>query len=428
MQNMSQSNRVNATAVLLIITVGLTMWLWTSYNRNATGNIEQKGDIPGRQTQDKGRQNESLDTLRDRKVHMRGKNIKSETPMGKQHDSRIDFKKGNRDIEKHSENDEAGKQKQFVERCSSVPDDSVPDALVKTYKDNRWEIDNSICQGLENKIGENDFQRVMFSSIAVGDMPIFIHDPKVDGISNKVWKTHNFEPHIFRTLLPLLKRDKETSLIDVGTHIGINSLQAAHFGRNVIAIEATNESTQHICASAREGKVESKLTIIHNAVSNEHTIAHFIRKGGFGGAFMDDGLDLRKLKVAWAGKRFDFSQYTSLETVTLDDLLDLPNICAFRKVIIKMDIEGSEHKALEGAKKFFKNVDVQGVLMEYRWHVTRSSKDIILEFFEEFKFDPYNFSSGYLRKLVPRSMKNPNVLWLPRFKSVDLENIKLWEN
>ena len=385
-----QRKRVNATLVLLVISVGLLVLLWTGYNRNAAVRTEQTRGINERQTQDEGKD------IRTMQGHMFGKQEK---------------------------------QKPLVEKCASVSH-SIPDALVKTYKDKRWEADNNICQGLENKIGQKYFQKVVFNSIAVGDMPIFIHDPNNDGISHKVFHTHNFEPHIFKTLFPLLQLDKETSLLDVGSHIGINSLQAAHYGRNVIAMEATTESTQHICASAREGKIESKMTIIHNAVSNEHTTAHIARarEGGFGGAFMDDGSELRNLKKAWDGNVFNFDQYTSVETVTLDDLLDLPNICAFKKVIIKIDVEGSEHKAFLGAKKFFHNVDVQGVLMEYRWHVTRPSKNVVLDFFEEFKFDPFDFKSGYLRKLEPKSMQNHDVLWLPRYRSVELENMKLWQN
>ena len=383
---MSRWNHRNVTPVILVIT-GFVVLFWSDHNRAATDEIEQKRNILVRQLQ-------AVDNI-------------------------VEF----------SENNVVEKQKPLVERCTAGPEDLIPDALVKTYKNKVWKAECGVCQGLENKIGKKYFRKVMFNSTAVGQMPIYIHNPKVEGVSRSIFNTHNFDLHIFQTLFSLLQLDKETSLLDVGAHIGVNALQAAHYGRDVIAMEATTESTQHLCASAREGKVENKLTIIHNAVSNVHTTVKFIHswKGQFDGGFMDDGSDLRKLKVKWDGNIFNFKKFESLETVTLDDLLKLPNICAFKKVIIKIDVEGSEHKAFLGAKKFFENVDVQGVLMEYRWHVTRPSKDVIVEFFEEFKFDPFDFRSGYMRKVEPTSLTEyHDVLWIPRYRSKDLEGMKLW--
>jgi hypothetical protein len=46
----------------------------------------------------------------------------------------------------------------------------------------------------------------------------------------------------------------------------------------------------------------------------------------------------------------------------LDDLLTIPDINNFNKVIIKMDVEGYESHVLNGAERFFRKVDVQGVL------------------------------------------------------------------
>ncbi|KAK3093956.1 hypothetical protein FSP39_022231 [Pinctada imbricata] len=317
----------------------------------------------------------------------------------------------------------------IISKCDPSKEtmNSNTEPQVFMYNESSWIYDKNICSDVEGLIQDKlHFGKVTFHSL-VGDMPIYIHDPASDGISKAVLRTHNFEPHVFKTLYPLLKLDPEVSLIDIGANIGVNSLQAAKYGRNAIALEATTESTQHICASATAGNVLNKLTIIHNAISNDHTPVKIIHAtgGGFGGAFMDDNSDLHKLKVAWDGNVFNFNKATILRTATLDDILDLPHACAFRKSLIKMDVEGSEHKAFQGAVKFFEKVDVQGVLMEYRWHVTRPTKHVILDFFKKFNFDPYDFKSGTLRKLEAQTMKNHDVLWLPQYRSY-LDGVKIW--
>jgi hypothetical protein len=59
--------------------------------------------------------------------------------------------------------------------------------------------------------------------------------------------------------------------------------------------------------------------------------------------------------------------------------LDLPEISHFHKVFIKMDVEGFEHKVLLGAEKFFQKLDVRGIIMEWNWHVGRTSSVIIID-------------------------------------------------
>ncbi|KAK3084690.1 hypothetical protein FSP39_017578 [Pinctada imbricata] len=250
---------------------------------------------------------------------------------------------------------------------------------------------------------------------AVGNVPIYIHDPGHDYISSQVNASHNFEPHIFETIYSCLKENGDMNLIDVGANIGIISLQAAVLGREVISIDAAKSNIQHICASAHENNAGGRIRLIHNAVSDIHTSVSFVmgNDGEFGASFMDDK-NLRQDKIRMSGVKFDTQNLVTVDTVLLDDLLYLPNIYDFKTVFIKLDIEGSEHKVLLGARKLFQKLSVRGVLMEWRWHVTRPvSKSIILTFMEEFGFEPYAIAKPIGSKLDGKTMNNSDVIWLP---------------
>ncbi|KAK3083653.1 hypothetical protein FSP39_000831 [Pinctada imbricata] len=140
----------------------------------------------------------------------------------------------------------------------------------------------------------------------VGNVPIYIHDPGHDYISSQVKASHNFEPHIFGTIYSYLKKNYDMNLIDVGANIGIISLQAAVLGRKVISIDAAKSNIQHICASAHENDAGGRISLIHNAVSDNHTSVSFVmgKDGEFGASFMDDK-NLRQDKIRMSGVKFD---------------------------------------------------------------------------------------------------------------------------
>jgi FkbM family methyltransferase len=76
--------------------------------------------------------------------------------------------------------------------------------------------------------------------------------------------------------------------------------------------------------------------------------------------------DLKRKSPAFKGNR---GQSVKINTVKVDDILDLPEISHFHEVFIKMDVEGFEHKVLLGAEKFFQKLDVRGIIMEWVSHL-----------------------------------------------------------
>ncbi|KAK3082768.1 hypothetical protein FSP39_004825 [Pinctada imbricata] len=292
---------------------------------------------------------------------------------------------------------------------AKTPKMKVP--AVWTYAPSEMRESGGACEEMDKIVVNADFVKSFIRNI-----PIFIHNPRRDYISSQINSNHDHEPHIFNIISSFLAKDRDMNLIDIGANIGVISLKAAMFGRKVISVEAAVSNVQHICASANINRVTKRITVIHNAISDNHTSVTFVmgKDGEFGGSFMDDG-NFRDYKTRKSGVKFDTQNLVTIKTIILDDLLLLPNINDFKSVFIKMDIEGSEHKALLGAKKLFRMINVRGVLMEWRWHVERpESKSIILEFMEENGFEPYALAKLAKKKLDGKTMRDSDVLWLPK--------------
>ena len=47
--------------------------------------------------------------------------------------------------------------------------------------------------------------------------------------------------------------------------------------------------------------------------------------------------------------------------------------------------------------------------MEYNWHRKRDSKYVIWDFFKQFKFVPFDFMAGRLKRLNPKTMQSYDV-------------------
>uniref|UniRef100_A0A7S2HGT9 Methyltransferase FkbM domain-containing protein n=1 Tax=Alexandrium andersonii TaxID=327968 RepID=A0A7S2HGT9_9DINO len=175
-----------------------------------------------------------------------------------------------------------------------------------------------------------------------GSVPIFTYDSLEDrGISKDIQKTGSWEEDTLRILCDIL-RDSPGNYLDVGANLGAFSfpLLPCLKGREVYAVEAVPRNVEHLIASLRKAQYPN-FTIIPNAVgSPSDPLALTMNVDTYS-----------KGASAVAGYRPDrptFSQSTVKRT-TLDAILaaepGMKNL-----VLMKMDIEGSEGHALEGAE------------------------------------------------------------------------------
>lgn len=287
----------------------------------------------------------------------------------------------------------------------------IPDDL--TFVEKKWKLSN-LCKPYKTFINDSDFPLIRYTSNA-GSVKIFTHSLS-DGISSIISRAGAFEVKTINRMLYHLQQDPHMNLIDIGTNVGQHCIAAALIGRDSIAIDAAKSNIEHVCASAHYLNIGSRITLIHNILSDSNGKREFrysASKSDFGSIHVDsDGI--------WDKMKKQYKTYFSLKTVeenstTLDDLLLIPQIHKFQKVFIKVDVEGHEHRVLLGAKEFFKRLDVQGIIMEWAWHVKRQSSEIIKTLLTEWKFKPFKMFSTTESDLssIHSDLWPQDVLWLP---------------
>jgi FkbM family methyltransferase len=253
---------------------------------------------------------------------------------------------------------------------------------------NNWNLDNNVCKT------NTKFQRAWLKT-TIGNTPIYIHNPNDDiWISKNLLMNGHWEADFVSLVFNLLLKDNahDIQFVDLGANIGVFTLAVAKLGVKVIAVEPLSINLQRLCKSVEEGISEDgapfadRVTIIHNALSDVRENVQLGKdQQNVGGTYVLKDSNERKVQGSVVNGKYN----DVVMTAKLDDLLQLPNF-DFKKVILKIDVEGYESKVFNGGQAFFNTVDVQAVLMEWRWH--KGAKDIqsLLDFFTSRKYKPFN--------------------------------------
>ncbi|CAC5391548.1 unnamed protein product [Mytilus coruscus] len=292
----------------------------------------------------------------------------------------------------------------------SQPND-FPDVL--TFVDNHWKHEN-LCKPYKMFLNHSDFLLLRYTTNA-GSVKIFTHSLK-DGMSLIISRSGAFELKTINRVLYQLEQDPNMNLIDIGTNIGQHSIAAAMIGRDSIAIDNAISNIEHACASAEYLNIGSRITLIHNILSDssgKRMFRYSATHTDFGVNHVDSDGIWDKMKKKFY--EFNFGKTVQENSTTLDNLFFLPQIQKFQKVFVKMDVEGHEHRVLLGAKNFFKQLDVHGIIMEWTWHVKRPSSKIIKTLMTEWNFKPFEFFENTESDLssINSDLWPPDVLWLP---------------
>jgi FkbM family methyltransferase len=234
------------------------------------------------------------------------------------------------------------------------------------------------------KMKKPDFEMIQINttelsskkSVLSGGRNFFMstHDPEKEVIAILIKKDGCFECNILYSLLYALMKSPNTTLIDIGGNIGLYSLHAASFGRNTVAFEPFQTNQEKFCQSILHNSgFRDKIKLVPAALTNDmsQTYVSFdksmfhteVFRQGEGlknlGSMMVRGTN-HKPNSGEMGKDYSMA-------ITLDSFQNRTGILptAGSRVVLKVDVEGYECKALSGAFDYLSKVDIEYVALEW---------------------------------------------------------------
>ncbi|VDI28527.1 Hypothetical predicted protein [Mytilus galloprovincialis] len=272
---------------------------------------------------------------------------------------------------------------------------SYDDPAIYTFNDVAWNQNATVCkmEKIHQLKSKHYFQKGVIKS-DFGKIQLYINDPKEDIVSRDIYDKNVWEPWGINTIYKYIRHDPSIGVIDMGANIGVIALQLASMGRKVIAIEPTPQNTQHLCASIIENGFSDHITVVHNALSNDHKDVPFAfpKKGEYALGFVEQGKQdkddvVQEMSKLWGN--FYNKNTILLKAAKLDDIMTLREFKAMPKVFLKIDVQGFEHKVFEGAEKLFQSGKVTGIYIEWYYHRDTSSGKYLLQKFQEWDFEPF---------------------------------------
>ena len=185
--------------------------------------------------------------------------------------------------------------------------------------------------------------------------PVCLYSDKEDThISRTLRRERMWEPHIVKEVQNILSTDPDLGVIDLGANIGVYSLISAKMGHKVVAVEPHLDNIRRLHKALELGNLKDKITILQNAVSDHRQIMVLKYSGpNMGGLFLGSANGPCPSSTC-AGK---------VQTILIDDLL---GVVPFKKALMKVDIEGFEHRAFRRASGLLDKVYVPFIVMEWK--------------------------------------------------------------
>lgn len=195
---------------------------------------------------------------------------------------------------------------------------------------------------------------------------VCIHDPKYDKhISGQLKENGLWEPTNVRSFLRLLNEQNDTNVIDIGANIGLYSLLAAKLNRHVLAVEPLHENLNRLHKAAYLEGVQSKITALVNALTNERgQVKLSIMDYNLGGTYV-----LRADLIDPEQKFSPTSSSVIVNGILMNDLVEVIKVkmskAKPKRFVIKMDIEGYEPYVFEKAQQLFDTYEIVALFMEF---------------------------------------------------------------
>ena len=174
----------------------------------------------------------------------------------------------------------------------------------------------------------------------IRDNKKFYEEPKQTTLGfkfngNSVMESGKFEPAETEAVKKLL--GQVDSVINVGANIGYYCCLAAFYGKNVVAFEPVAQNIKYLLRNIKANKWQERVEVFPLALSNKIGIVDIFGSGT--GASLVSG---------WSG--ISSAYKTSVPSSTMDTILS--KRFSNDRLLIIIDVEGSEFNTLKGARYF----------------------------------------------------------------------------
>ena len=159
-----------------------------------------------------------------------------------------------------------------------------------------------------------------------------------------------------------INKNKKLIFWDIGANIGLYSIYAANFHKNIeiYSFEASTSNLRCLSRNISINNFKNKINICQVPLTNKENVFLEMKESKFleGGA------------ISTFGENFDYkgneilspeNNYcifgTTINSFIGNEILRVPNY-------IKIDVDGIEHLILEGANKYLKHNDLRGISIE----------------------------------------------------------------
>lgn len=261
----------------------------------------------------------------------------------------------------------------------------------------------NIFKGTEYDSYDTESEKTRLKTLK-GELPIYVHPASADDmISSYVRDFGTWEEDLLNQTAVMVLKYPGLTFIDLGCNIGVYTLYMADIGANVIAVDPVIDNLKLLSLSLKSGhRFHGNVTLIWNAITDEYKKVELnVPNGNIGGAHI---IDTEQDKLS--------KSLNHISTILIDDLAPL---IKDRNVAFKIDIEGQEGNALQGARTFFQTFDVKFILMEFVHHRRSHSGQVIVDFLVRNGFMPY--ATIHQRNFLDIDkfyMWPENVFWIKR--------------
>ena len=248
------------------------------------------------------------------------------------------------------------------------------------------------------------------------NLTVCIHDLEKDiYISGFLSRGRMWEAGLVNHIRKWLTRSKSFTLIDIGSNIGLYSLAAAGVGHKALAVEPMPDNLELLEASIAKSKLQNTITVIPFAVSDGYynmSLETDVKNQG------------RTVLRSTPCKPSANISCTWTRTIMLDDLLTVPNFM-YKNSVMKIDIEGHEIPTMMAGVKFWQELNIPVILMEWQWvpllfkdgSLTNQKVNEYLDFMNKLNYTALNSGNGApLKRDLWKKWANDIVWSQPGFK------------